>query len=430
MCRDESFDLPASDHGGDVVRLVTTGRRWAFEPFWRLLEEHGVRSSFDPGAAALAAILALDLVLTLVHSAQELRGHLWRYFGAIEGARIPDVPGFLLFFVGLTLGLWTVGLAGIAGYLPFVRFKVDEALAMAAVGGLIGAPVRPLVLACPATPARLSSQSGAHVHALLLRRGRPPGRALRPGTLGSPAGSRHRPPRRLGILRRDPPPGPHPARRPGAPTGPLAPRGAHPTEGDVMPEASPTTPTAWPAGRRQLRWAVRQPSRGQFRVDFHGFAPPCQGARIRRAAAWTPGPPPRPPGPSCPLPTPSGDPPVKTNATIRVASLKVTVPLAADALPRDLVPMDGPAGEPTLDPVLEGTPLTARAKLNGKNYRKLLKQVDEQGAANVSVVLQGTLRPPAAPGGPFVFDTAGFQANVKAPRPAEPAGETSTDHPR
>jgi hypothetical protein len=111
------------------------------------------------------------------------------------------------------------------------------------------------------------------------------------------------------------------------------------------------------------------------------------------------------------------------NATIRVPGLKVTVPLAADALPRDLVPMDGPAGEPTLELVLDGTPLTARARLNGKNYRKLLKQIAEVGAGNVSVVLQGTLRPPAAPGGPFVLDSAGFQANVKTPRPAEPAGE-------
>jgi hypothetical protein len=114
---------------------------------------------------------------------------------------------------------------------------------------------------------------------------------------------------------------------------------------------------------------------------------------------------------------------VTTTATIRVPGLKVVVPLAADALPRDIVPMEGPAGEPTLELVLDGTPLTARAKLNGKNYRKLLKQIAEQGAGNVSVVLQGTLRPPAAPGGPFVLDGAGFQVNVKAPRPGEPAGD-------
>ncbi len=36
-----------------------------------------------------------------------------------------------------------------------------------------------------------------------------------------------------------------------------------------------------------------------------------------------------------------------TKATIHVPGLKVTVPLAADVLPRDLVPMEGPAGEPT-----------------------------------------------------------------------------------
>ena len=66
-----------------------------------------------------------------------------------------------------------------------------------------------------------------------------------------------------------------------------------------------------------------------------------------------------------------------TKATIHVPGLKVTVPLAADALPRDLVPMEGPAGEPTLELVLDGGPLTARAQLNGKNYRKMLKQIAE-----------------------------------------------------
>ena len=112
-----------------------------------------------------------------------------------------------------------------------------------------------------------------------------------------------------------------------------------------------------------------------------------------------------------------------TNATIRVPGLKVAVPLAPDALPRDLVPMDGPAGEPTLDIVLEGGALTARARLNGKNYRRLLKQVAEQGAGNVAVLLQGVLKPPASPGGPFVLADAGFQVNVKTPKPAAPGGE-------
>jgi hypothetical protein len=61
---------------------------------------------------------------------------------------------------------------------------------------------------------------------------------------------------------------------------------------------------------------------------------------------------------------PAGDLPVMTKATIHVPGLKVAVPLAADALRRDLVPMDGPAGEPILELVLGGSPLTARARLN------------------------------------------------------------------
>jgi hypothetical protein len=63
------------------------------------------------------------------------------------------------------------------------------------------------------------------------------------------------------------------------------------------------------------------------------------------------------------------------------------------------------------------------AVVPGKNYRKLLEQVAEQGAGNVSMVLQGFLRPPASAGGPFVLESAGFQVNIKAPRPAEPSGE-------
>ena len=114
---------------------------------------------------------------------------------------------------------------------------------------------------------------------------------------------------------------------------------------------------------------------------------------------------------------------MKTKATIHVPGLKVTVPLAADALPRDLVPLEGPAGEPTLELVLDGTPLTARARLNGKNYRKMLKQIAEHGADNMAVALQGVLRPPPVPGDPFVLEGAGFQAVVKTPRPAESGGE-------
>ena len=85
----------------------------------------------------------------------------------------------------------------------------------------------------------------------------------------------------------------------------------------------------------------------------------------------------------------------------------------------------GPGGRADARPGAGGGLADGAAQLNGKNYRKLLKQVAEHGEGNVSVVLQGFLKPPTAPGEPFVLESAGFQVNVKAPRPAEaePSGE-------
>jgi hypothetical protein len=94
---------------------------------------------------ALAVILlGVDLVLTLVHSLQELKGvnaPLWRYFGAIIGVQIPDWLGFPVFFVLLTVVLWAVGLAGIIGYVPFLEKERRDKWAIAAVGVLIGARI-------------------------------------------------------------------------------------------------------------------------------------------------------------------------------------------------------------------------------------------------------------------------------------------------
>src|SRR5262249_20231597 len=108
---------------------------------------------------------------------------------------------------------------------------------------------------------------------------------------------------------------------------------------------------------------------------------------------------------------------------MNVPSLKVTIPMSAATLPRDLVPMEGPAGDPAIDFVLEGGSLTVRAKINGKNFRKMLKQVDEVGPENMAIALQGVLKPPMEAGGPFVLDSAGFQAVVKAPKAVEAAGQ-------
>ena len=115
--------------------------------------------------------------------------------------------------------------------------------------------------------------------------------------------------------------------------------------------------------------------------------------------------------------------------TIRVPGFKVAVPLPAHTLPMDLVPPEGPAGTPTIELVLEGSILTASAQINGKNYRKLIKTIAENGPDNVAVVLQGTLRPPAVKGGPYLLEGAGFQANLKTPKPAE-GDPASLDAPK
>jgi hypothetical protein len=101
-------------------------------------------------------------------------------------------------------------------------------------------------------------------------------------------------------------------------------------------------------------------------------------------------------------------------ATIQVPGIKVAVPLKPDAIPWNLVPMEGPAGEPILELVLDGSALTVVARLNGKNYRKMLKSIVEHGKDNVVVVLQGVMRDQ---GGQLYLEGAGFQVNVKSPAP-------------
>jgi hypothetical protein len=82
-------------------------------------------------------LLAVDLILTLLHTTQEYRGKLWRYFGAIAGVWVPDLAGVSLFFIGLTLSLWALAWMGIAGWLPFLG-AIPAGTAMLAVGALIG----------------------------------------------------------------------------------------------------------------------------------------------------------------------------------------------------------------------------------------------------------------------------------------------------
>jgi hypothetical protein len=111
------------------------------------------------------------------------------------------------------------------------------------------------------------------------------------------------------------------------------------------------------------------------------------------------------------------------NVTIPVKTLKINTLLSPEALPANLVPPEpAPAGDPVIDLELEGSPLVVRARLNGKSYRRALKTIAEQGAGNVMVVLQGSLRPPPSPGEPYSLEQAGLAVTVKAPKETPPSG--------
>jgi Domain of unknown function (DUF4326) len=117
-------------------------------------------------------------------------------------------------------------------------------------------------------------------------------------------------------------------------------------------------------------------------------------------------------------------PPETTRAltTIHVRGLKIASLIPADAIPADLVPPEPqPAGRAIFEVALEGSGLVLRVECNGKAVRKALKAIAEHGADGVNLLLQGTIKPPAQPGGPLRLEDAGLSAMPKAPKPAGPS---------
>ncbi|MBV8611448.1 MAG: hypothetical protein JO034_28895 [Singulisphaera sp.] len=111
------------------------------------------------------------------------------------------------------------------------------------------------------------------------------------------------------------------------------------------------------------------------------------------------------------------------HATIRLKGLKVMQPIPAELVPRDLVPPDGPAGNPAITLELEGVGPVCTAVFNGKSYRRMLKALTERGPEGVTILLQGTLKP--GPSGLPVLEGAGISAvpRTSAAPPERTAGE-------
>lgn len=109
-------------------------------------------------------------------------------------------------------------------------------------------------------------------------------------------------------------------------------------------------------------------------------------------------------------------------ATIRVKSIKFTAVVKPELIPRDLVPMEGPAGELVLNFGLENGPISFLARMNGKNFRKMIKTIDANNG-NVSVVLQGNLQS-LPQSNKYMLESAGFQVIPKQqPLPEAPNSE-------
>ena len=106
---------------------------------------------------------------------------------------------------------------------------------------------------------------------------------------------------------------------------------------------------------------------------------------------------------------------------VKLKGVKVNTLLPPAALSADLVPPEPqPAGNPVVELEIEGSPLVLRAVLNGKSVRRAIKTIAELGPENVNVLLQGNLRPAAAPGGPYELDAAGLNVTPKTPKPEAP----------
>jgi hypothetical protein len=105
--------------------------------------DHLNQVSLFGSAAALFLILGCNLAFTLIHILQEWKGEsvpLWRVFGAVVGVWVPNWLGFVSFTLLLTVTLWGVGLAAIAGWLPIVG-ALALPTTVGALGVLLGARI-------------------------------------------------------------------------------------------------------------------------------------------------------------------------------------------------------------------------------------------------------------------------------------------------
>lgn len=106
--------------------------------------------------------------------------------------------------------------------------------------------------------------------------------------------------------------------------------------------------------------------------------------------------------------------------TVEAAALKVTIPLRASQIPKDLVPPEpAPAGNPVLLVQLQGCTTPIPAALSGRNARRTLKSLVGQ-PEDTNLALGGTLVP-GVKSGTWQITNASLQVFAKQQPAAEPA---------
>jgi hypothetical protein len=109
-----------------------------------------------------------------------------------------------------------------------------------------------------------------------------------------------------------------------------------------------------------------------------------------------------------------------SNATIKVRGVKLNTLIPPASLVGLVPPEPQPAGNPTLDVEIEGSPVVMRATLNGKGVRKAIKLIAEHGPDGVNVILAGILKPTGTVN-LFLIEAAGLSVSPKAVKAEVPA---------
>jgi hypothetical protein len=115
----------------------------------------------------------------------------------------------------------------------------------------------------------------------------------------------------------------------------------------------------------------------------------------------------------------------KRTAIVPLRSFKLSWVMSPERVPRDVLPPEGEPGEVEWQLQLEGGAAPIAASFNARNYRRMVKELDD-GHGNVMLTLQGYLT-----GGPtgLVLERAGFRVERRRGSPPERPG-TGAPSPR